>query len=161
MSNKLTHIDPQGNPKMVDISTKPNTHRLAIAEGWVLLSDACLFRITEGRMRKGDVMQIAQLAGIMGAKRTADLIPLCHPLPIDSVDVLVYPIPTKGLRIEATVRSFWRTGVEMEALTAVTASALTVYDMIKSIEKDAMITGIRLLEKQGGRSGRWIAKQLK
>ena len=156
MSNRLTHIDQDGNPKMVDISHKANSYRLAIAEGWVLLADTTLLSITQSTIQKGDVLQIAQLAGIQGAKRTSDLIPLCHPLPIDAVQVWVSIEMGKGVYIKSSVRSHWRTGVEMEALTAVTAAALTVYDMVKAVDRSAVLSGICLLEKHGGKSGVWV-----
>ena len=159
MSNTLTHIDENGNPKMVDVGDKPQTRRRALAEAWVRISDETLYRITEGRVRKGDVLQIAQIAGIAGAKRTSDLIPLCHPLPIDAVDVQITVRPGIGLLIQSDVRANWRTGVEMEALTACSAAALTIYDMIKSIEREVEIFGLRLKEKSGGRSGRWVLKK--
>ena len=160
MSNTLTHIDEKGNPKMVDVGDKPITRRRALAEAWVRITDETLFKITEGRVRKGDVIQVAQIAGIAGAKRTSDLIPLCHPLPIDAVDLKITPIPGIGLKIEAEVRAYWKTGVEMEALTACSAAALTIYDMVKAIERDAEIFGLRLKEKSGGRSGDWFSKKI-
>jgi cyclic pyranopterin monophosphate synthase len=139
---------------MVDVSSKEATERRACAEGRVLLSPEAMRAVTEQRVKKGDVLQIAQLAGIMGAKRTADIIPLCHPIPVDGVDVSI--VPEEGcLRIVATVRSRWRTGVEMEALCAVSAAALTVYDMVKSMDRGAELLCIRLLDKSGGRSGDW------
>lgn len=153
----LTHLDAEGRPRMVDIGAKADTERLARAEGYVVLGPAALAAVTEGRVKKGDVLQIARLAGIQGAKRTADLIPLCHPLPLDGVEVDVVPTADGRLRVEATAKTRWRTGVEMEALTAVSAAALTVYDMVKAIDKGVRIEGIRLLEKRGGRSGHWVA----
>lgn len=156
----LTHLDAEGNPHMVDVGGKPSTHRRAVAEGYVHLSAAALQAITAGTVKKGDVLLIAQLAGIQGAKRTADLIPLCHPLPIDSVSVTLEPLPEDGrIRVEAAVRTCWRTGVEMEAITAVMTAAMTVYDMVKAIDRGMWIGGVRLLEKQGGRSGTWTAPQ--
>ena len=154
MSNKLTHIDPHGNAHMVDISEKKSTLRKAIASGKVLMHTDTLMAITEQRVQKGDVLRIAQLAGIMGAKQTATLIPLCHPIPIDGVDVDM-KIETDGILIVASVHTTWKTGVEMEALTAVTATALTLYDMIKAIDKNAVITEIQLIRKTGGKSGDW------
>ncbi len=153
---QLTHLDPDGNPHMVDVRGKPDTDRRAVAEGYVVLSAEALRLATERRAAKGDVLQIARLAGIQGAKRTAELIPLCHPLPIDAVAVDVAPEAGR-VRIEATVRTRWRTGVEMEALTAVSAAALTVYDMLKAVDRGMRIEGVRLLEKEGGRSGSWRA----
>jgi len=156
MTKKLTHIDEAGRPHMVDVSDKPLTHRVARAEAWVRMSAEALDAITEGRVHKGDVLRIAELAGIQGSKRTSDLIPLCHPLPIDAVDVAVTALDG-AIHITATVAAHWRTGVEMEALTAVSAAALTVYDMTKAIDKSMTIDGLRLLEKTGGRSGHWSA----
>ena len=153
---ELTHITPEGDARMVDVGDKPDTDRLAVAEGFVALSADALSAITAQRVKKGDVLAIAQLAGIQAAKRTADLVPLCHPLPIDGVDVTVAPAGGR-IRVQARVRTRWRTGVEMEALTAVSAACLTVYDMVKAIDRGMRIEGIRLLEKQGGRSGPWRA----
>ena len=155
--SRLTHIDDQGRPRMVDISQKQDTDRLAVAEGRVVMSPAALSAITEQRVKKGDVLQIARLAGIQGAKRASELIPLCHPLPIDGVEVDVLVDSEDSVRIVASVRTRWRTGVEMEALTAVSAAALTVYDMVKAIDRGMRIEGVRLLEKRGGRSGTWRA----
>jgi cyclic pyranopterin phosphate synthase len=156
MSKTLTHIDEDGRPSMVDVGGKPMTHRVARAEGRVHMSAEALTAITSGRVEKGDVLRIAELAGIQGAKRTADLIPLCHPLPVDAVTVRV-EASDGCVRIEAEVSAHWRTGVEMEALSAVSAAALTVYDMTKAIDKGMVIDGVRLLEKRGGRSGDWTA----
>jgi cyclic pyranopterin phosphate synthase len=158
MSKKLTHIDESGRPQMVDVSAKENTQRVARAEGFVRMSSAALVAITSGQVKKGDVTRIAEIAGIQGAKRTADLIPLCHPLPLDAVKVSVEAVDG-GVRIEAVVSAFWRTGVEMEALSAVSAAALTVYDMTKAIDRSMRIEGVRLLEKRGGRSGDWMASK--
>lgn len=152
----LTHIDPDGNPQMVDVSGKPDTERTAVAEGWVRMSPSALEAITTGRTKKGDVLMVAQLAGIQAAGRTADLIPLCHPLPIDAVKVDV-EAHEGAVYVRATVKTRWRTGVEMEALTAVSGACLTVYDMVKAIDRGMRIEGIRLLQKQGGRSGPWRA----
>jgi len=155
MSSELTHIDKEGNSKMVDVAQKKATERKAIAEGWVLLSDSTLELITMRRLNKGDVLQIAQLAGIMATKRTADIIPLCHPIPIDAVSVLLTPHPEKGIHITAEVSNVWKTGVEMEALMAVSGAALTIYDMVKAVERHAVITNIQLIYKNGGRTGKW------
>lgn len=155
--SSLTHIDEQGRPRMVDVSQKADTDRLAVAEGRVLMSPAALSAITEQRVKKGDVLQIARLAGIQGAKRASEMIPLCHPLPIDGVEVDVVVDSDHSVRVVASVRTRWRTGVEMEALTAVSAAALTVYDMVKAIDRGMRIEGVRLLEKRGGRSGDWRA----
>ena len=135
MADELTHIDREGNARMVDVGDKAITAREAVAEGWITLGAEAYSAITEGRVKKGDVLQIARLAGIQGAKRAAEMIPLCHPLPIDGVTVDVEPEPPTSVRIVARVTTRWRTGVEMEALTAVSAAALTVYDMVKAIDK--------------------------
>ncbi len=140
---------------MVDVGGKKDTERVAVAEAVVRMSASTRALAVTGGSKKGDVLQIARLAGIQGAKRTADLIPLCHPLPLDAVSVEIEPLEDTGLRIVATARTFWRTGVEMEAMTAATAAALTVYDMLKGTERGIVIVGIRLLEKRGGRSGHW------
>lgn len=149
----LTHFDAQGQAHMVDVSDKTTTARTAVAEGVVLMSPATL-ALAQGGATKGDVMGVARLAGIMGAKRTSDLIPLCHPLPLDKVALDLVADPSlPGIRITATARTTGRTGVEMEALTAVSIACLTVYDMLKAAQKDMRIDGIRLLEKTGGKSG--------
>lgn len=154
----LTHFDAQGRAHMVDVSDKAATARTAIAAGEVRMSAETLALVTEGRAGKGDVLGVARLAGIMGAKRTADLIPLCHPLPVTKVALDLTADPTlPGIRIEATVRTTGQTGVEMEALTAVSVAALTVYDMLKAAEKSMQIGNIRLLMKEGGKSGRFEA----
>lgn len=142
---------------MVDVADKDVTDREALAEGWVSLSPEALAAVVEGRVKKGDVFLVAELAGIQGAKRTSDLIPLCHPLPLDAVDVSVEPIEGR-LRVRARARTRGRTGVEMEALTAVAAAALTIYDLLKAIDRGVRIDGVRLLEKRGGRSGTWRAE---
>ena len=150
----LTHLDEQGKAKMVDVGDKDVTSREAIARGHVSIQPETLRLIKEGLMKKGDVLTIAQLAGIMGAKKTSDLIPLCHPLPLDKVDVeLELDDPECRINITATARTTARTGVEMEALTAVTVSALTLYDMCKSVDRGIRIEAVRLIEKRGGRSG--------
>jgi len=151
---QLTHLDDQGNAKMVDVGDKDVTSREAIARGQVSIQPETLRLIKEGLMKKGDVLTIAQLAGIMGAKKTSDLIPLCHPLPLDKVDVeLEMDEPECRINITATAKTTARTGVEMEALTAVTVSALTLYDMCKSVDRGIRIEAVRLIEKRGGRSG--------
>ena len=156
--SELTHFDAEGAAHMVDVSAKPATKRVAVAEGCVVMSPATLALVTEGRARKGDVAGVARLAGIMGAKRTADLIPLCHPLPLSKVSLDIVPDPElPGLRLTATVATTGPTGVEMEALTAVSVAALTIYDMLKAAQKDMTITGLRLLRKEGGRSGLYEA----
>ena len=156
--NRLSHFDDQGQAHMVDVSGKPVTDRVAVAEGTVRMTPATLALITEGRAKKGDVLSVARLAGIMAAKRTADLIPLCHPLPITKVALELTPDASlPGIRIEATVKTSGQTGVEMEALTAVTVAALTVYDMVKAVDKAMVIDTIRLILKDGGNSGRYEA----
>lgn len=153
---KLSHFDDKGQAHMVDVSAKPVTDRVAVAEGLVRMSAETLALITEGRAKKGDVLSVARLAGIMAAKKTADLIPLCHPLPVTKVAVELTPDPAlPGIRVEATVKTSGQTGVEMEALTAVSVAALTVYDMVKAVEKSMVIDGIRLILKDGGKSGRY------
>ena len=154
--SRFTHLDADGNPHMVDVGDKPITAREATAEGRVLVSPEAYAAIVEGRVKKGDVLTVARLAGIQGAKRTADLVPLCHPLPIDAVEVSV-EARDGAVHVRSRVRTAWRTGVEMEALTAVSVACLTVYDMVKSVDKGMRIEGVRLLEKRGGRSGHWRA----
>ncbi|MEZ5838061.1 MAG: cyclic pyranopterin monophosphate synthase MoaC [Geminicoccaceae bacterium] len=150
----LTHIDAEGNAVMVDVGGKDVTERSATACGAVIMEPATLQRISDRGIKKGDVLTIAQLAGIMGAKRTSDLIPLCHPLPLTSVRVRLEPdTELPGVRIEAVCKVSHRTGVEMEALTAVSVAALTIYDMCKALDRGMCITGIRLIRKTGGRSG--------
>jgi cyclic pyranopterin phosphate synthase len=155
----LTHFDAAGNAVMVDVGGKEITERTATAEGRVTMAPATLARIAERGFAKGDVLAVAQLAGIMGAKRTADLIPLCHPLPLSSVKVELTPEPaTESVVIRATCKFTGRTGVEMEALTAVSVAALTVYDMCKAVDREMRIEGIRLVHKAGGRSGEFRAE---
>lgn len=154
----LTHQDPSGRPRMVDVGEKQESRRTAIAEGAIRMSREALEALQQGRTPKGDPLLVAQLAGIQAAKRTADLIPLCHPLPLTSVTVDVVPDPElPGVRAVARARVTGRTGVEMEAMTAVSVALLTVYDMLKSADRAMRIEGIRLLEKSGGRSGDWSA----
>ena len=154
----LTHFDDQGAAHMVDVSDKDVTDRIAVAETWVKMRPETFDIITEGRAKKGDVIGVARLAGIMGAKRTADLIPLCHPLPITKVSVDLTPdSDLPGLRITATVKTTGQTGVEMEALTAASTAALTVYDMAKAVDKGMEIGGLRVVLKDGGKSGRYEA----
>ena len=157
---KLTHFDEAGRAQMVDVSQKPATERVAVARGEVKMSAETLALITENRAGKGDVIGVARLAGIMGAKRTADLIPLCHPLALSKVTVDLVPDPAlPGLAIEATVKTTGPTGVEMEALTAVGVAALTVYDMVKAADRGMEIGAIRLVLKDGGKSGRYEAPE--
>jgi cyclic pyranopterin phosphate synthase len=145
---------------MVDVSEKAVTSRVAVAEGYIRMSAKTLDIITKGTAKKGDVLGVAQLAGIMGAKKTADLIPLCHPLPITKVALTLAPDAARpGIRVEATVKTTGQTGVEMEALTAVTTACLTVYDMVKAVEKGMVIEDIRLVLKDGGKSGRYEAEK--
>ncbi len=155
----LSHFDAAGKAQMVDVSDKPETARIAVAEGYITMTIETLALITEGRADKGDVLGIARLAGIMGAKKTADLIPLCHPLPITKVSLDLIPdTDLPGIRISATVKTAGKTGVEMEALTAVSTAALTVHDMVKAVQKDMVIGGIRVTLKDGGKSGRFEAE---
>ena len=155
----LTHFDASGQAHMVDVSDKPVTARIAVAEGHIVMTAATLALVRAGRADKGDVLGIARVAGIMGAKRTADLIPLCHPLPITNVALDLIPDDAlPGIRITATVKTGGQTGVEIEALTAVTVAALTLYDMLKAAEKSMVISGIRLRLKEGGKSGRFEAE---
>lgn len=154
MSSSLSHLDETGHARMVNVGEKPDTERVAIAKGEVRMRSETLDLIQAGELKKGDVLAIAQIAGVMAAKRTADLIPLCHPLPLTQVAVDLELDPTlPGVRITATARTVGKTGVEMEALTAVSIAALTVYDMAKAVEKTMHIENIRLVEKHGGRSG--------
>ena len=154
----LSHIDAQGNAVMVDVSAKDVTQRTATAEGRVMMAPETLERITARGFKKGDVLAVAQLAGIMAAKRTADLIPLCHPLPLSAVTVELEPLPEQGcVVVRATCKVTGRTGVEMEALTAASVAALTVYDMCKAVDRGMRITDLRLLHKDGGRSGEFRA----
>ncbi len=155
--SKLTHVDDAGNARMVEVGDKAITRREAVAEGYVRLGAAALEAVRSRSAKKGDVLAVAQLAGIMAAKRTGDLIPLCHPLGLDGVDVTL-ALVADGVRIEASARCTGKTGVEMEALAAVSIAALTVYDMLKAIDKSMRIEGVRLLRKSGGRSGTWEAQ---
>jgi cyclic pyranopterin phosphate synthase len=152
---RLSHLDARGRARMVDVSDKPVTARRAVAEGEVALSPAALRLARSGRGRKGDVFETARLAGIAAAKRTAELVPLCHPLRLDVVDVEVVPHGRDRVRLRAEVAARERTGVEMEALTAVAVAALTVYDMVKAADRAASVVGLRVVEKEGGRSGPW------
>ncbi|MDI7278001.1 MAG: cyclic pyranopterin monophosphate synthase MoaC [Anaerolineae bacterium] len=152
----LSHLDERGQARMVDVGDKPVTRREAVARGWVVMQPETLLRIQEGGLPKGDVLATARLAGIQAAKRTWELIPLAHPLPLDSVAVDVRPDEaSNAVEITATVHVTARTGAEMEALTAVAVAALSVYDMIKGVDRSAHIESIRLLRKSGGVSGTW------
>ncbi|MBE2220259.1 MAG: cyclic pyranopterin monophosphate synthase MoaC [Anaerolineae bacterium] len=160
MSKKLTHLDEQGQAKMVDVGQKPETERVAVARGSVLMQPETLQLIIEGNIKKGDVLTIAQLAGVMAAKRTSELIPLCHPLLLTHIDVVCTPNQAASrVDIEATVRLRGKTGVEMEALTAVSVAALTIYDMAKAVDREMQLTEICLVHKSGGRSGTYNAEE--
>ncbi|MFG1344440.1 cyclic pyranopterin monophosphate synthase MoaC [Xanthobacter autotrophicus DSM 431] len=155
----LTHIDAEGAARMVDVTDKPSTSREALAEGRVAMAPATLELILSGNAKKGDVLAAARLAGIMGAKRTHELIPLCHPLLLTKVEVEIAPDPAlPGLHVTARAKVTGQTGVEMEALTAVSVACLTIYDMAKAVDRGMRIEGIRLLEKSGGRSGHFRAE---
>ncbi len=152
----LTHFDAAGQAHMVDVSDKPDTLRIARAEAFVLMQSETLRLIAEGGHKKGDVLGVARIAGIMGAKRTADLVPLCHPLALTRVELELTPLPDQhAVRCRATVATRGPTGVEMEALTAVQVALLTVYDMCKAVDRGMTISGVQLLEKLGGKSGHW------
>lgn len=154
MSEKLTHLDELGSLHMVDVGHKPDTERVAVARGEVVMKPETLKIVQAGELKKGDLFSVARLAGIMAAKRTAELIPLCHPLALTHIAVDVEADESlPGIRITATVHTTGKTGVEMEALTAVAVAGLTVYDMAKAVEKTMMIQNIRLVEKHGGKSG--------
>ena len=158
-SAKLTHIDPRGQARMVDVSAKDQTERLAVAEGRVIMRKETLELVVAGNAMKGDVLGAARLAGIMAAKRTHGLIPLCHPLSITKVEIDINPehaLP--GFLVQATVKVTGQTGVEMEALTAVSIACLTIYDMVKAVERGMRIEGVRLLQKSGGKSGDYRAE---
>lgn len=153
---KLTHLAADGSAQMVDVGGKPETERTAIAEGAVVMAPETLQAIVSGNMKKGDVVAVARIAGIMAAKRTHDLIPLCHPLALTKIAVDIEPDETlPGLRVQALARVTGRTGVEMEALTAVSVAALNVVDMVKGLDRSVTITDVELVAKSGGRSGEW------
>jgi len=154
-SEVFPHLSPAGDARMVDVSDKAVTARSATAAGRVLLSPACVAALRDGAVPKGDALAVARIAGIQGAKKTPDLIPLCHPLSISGVDVLARVIDS-GVELEATVKTTDRTGVEMEALTAVSIAALAVVDMVKALDRAAVISDIRVLAKSGGRRGDWV-----
>ncbi|MFZ8898007.1 MAG: cyclic pyranopterin monophosphate synthase MoaC [Alphaproteobacteria bacterium] len=158
MAEDLTHFDPDGRARMVDVGDKPETNRRAIAMGHVVMQPATGKRILDGQIGKGDVLQVARLAGIMAAKKTADIIPLCHPLPLTAINIdLKISEDLTTVEIVAECKTSGKTGVEMEALTAVSVSALTVYDMAKAIDREMKIEGIKLLFKSGGKSGTFEA----
>jgi cyclic pyranopterin phosphate synthase len=153
---RLTHVDRSGRPRMVDVGDKPSTARRAVAEAFIALSPETLSLVIDGGTTKGDVLGVAELAGVMGAKRTSELIPLCHPLALTDIVVAITPDRAAGgLRVRAEAATTGPTGVEMEALTAASVAALTVYDMVKGVERGVEIRGIRLVAKSGGRSGDW------
>ena len=159
-SNKLTHLGSSGEARMVDVSAKAATERIAVAEGRVLMTKATLDLVLKGDAKKGDVLGAARLAGIMAAKRTHELIPLCHPLALSQVTVDITPDrKLSGLTVRATAKVSGQTGVEMEALTAVSVACLTIYDMVKAVERGMRIEGIHLIEKSGGKSGSYRAKE--
>jgi cyclic pyranopterin phosphate synthase len=157
MGIKLTHTDSQGRSRMVDVTGKQQTHRVARAEAFVEMSASTLKLLRQNALPKGNPLETARIAGIQGAKKTSDLIPLCHALPLTHVDVSII-IVKNGVRLESTASTKAETGVEMEALTAAAVAALTLYDMCKAVEKGITIGGIRLLEKTGGKSGHWVRK---
>ena len=152
----LTHFDESGRSRMVDVTAKPVSQRMAIARGRVTMQPATLQIILDNRVSKGNVFEVARLAGIMAAKKTAELIPLCHPLGLDSVEVEFEADGEQTVRIEATARVHGRTGVEMEAMTAVSVAALTIYDMCKAVDREITIDRVELLEKMGGKSGHFV-----
>ena len=158
MAKKLTHIDPGGAARMVDVSAKTATERVAVASGFVRMSASTLDLVLSGNAKKGDVLGAARIAGIMAAKKTHELIPLCHPLAIAKAEIEIAP-EADGLAVRATVKVTGQTGVEMEALTAVSVACLTVYDMVKAVERGVTIEAIRLVEKRGGKSGHYRAKE--
>ena len=154
MSNSLTHFDSKGNAQMIDVSSKTNTDRVAVAKGSVRMKRETFNIMTEGKAKKGDVLSIARIAGIMGCKKTSELIPLCHPIPLSNVKINLVPnTELPGVDIEAHVKTNGPTGVEMEALTAVSVASLTVYDMLKAVDKTIEIGNLRLTRKEGGKSG--------
>lgn len=158
MNKQLTHFDEKGNTRMVDVGDKQETLRVAIARGHITARPETLRLVAEQKMKKGDVLEVARLAGIMAAKRTGELIPLCHPLALTSIRVeLVIAADTPRIEIQAEVQTVGRTGVEMEALTAVSVAALTVYDMCKAVDREMVIADVRLVKKTGGKSGDFIA----
>lgn len=157
MSKRLTHLDESGRAKMVDVGHKADTERVAVARGSVTMQPETLRLIIEGNLKKGDVLTVAQLAGVMAAKRTSDLIPLCHPLLLNHINVICTPNEAESrVDIEATVRLHGKTGVEMEALTAVSVAGLTIYDMAKAVDRGMRINDVRVVHKSGGQSGTFV-----
>jgi cyclic pyranopterin phosphate synthase len=160
MTRKLTHLDESGRAAMVNVGGKANSERVAVARGAVIMQPETLRLIIEGNMKKGDVIAVAELAGVMAAKRTSDLIPLCHPLLLSHIDVTCTPVEAQSrIEIEATVRLQGKTGVEMEALTAVSVAGLTIYDMAKAVDRTMRLTDVRLVAKSGGQSGDYRAEE--
>jgi cyclic pyranopterin monophosphate synthase len=160
MTQDLTHFDAAGQAHMVDVSAKEQTHRRAVAHGRISMLPATFVKLSQGDAKKGDVLGVARLAGIMAAKQTGALIPLCHPIPLTSVTVdFVTDAATSSVTCTATSETVGRTGVEMEALTAASIALLTIYDMLKAIDRGMVIDGVRLLEKHGGKSGSWVAEK--
>jgi len=158
--NKLTHLDENGNANMVDVGHKPDSERIAVAGGQVFMKPETLQLIKDGNIKKGDVLSIARIAGIMAAKRTSELIPLCHPIPLNKIGVeLTLNEADNSVDIIATAKTTGKTGVEMEALTAVSAAALTIYDMAKAVDREMRLSNIRLLEKRGGVHGDYVATE--
>ena len=156
MTRELSHLDAKGRAQMVDVGEKPITRRECVARGEVRMAEETLARIADGTLPKGDVLATARLAGIQAAKRTHEWIPLCHSLPLDSVEVELTPDPGNGrVLIQARARAHWRTGVEMEALVAVSAAGLTLYDMCKAVDRELTLGEVQLVSKSGGRSGEW------
>jgi cyclic pyranopterin phosphate synthase len=158
MADGLTHTDDRGQARMVDVAAKAETHRRAVAAALIRMKPETLAMIVEGRAPKGDVFAVARIAGIMAAKRTSDLIPLCHPLSLTHASVELEPV-AEGVRITATVETDGKTGVEMEALTAASVTALTLYDMCKAVDRGMTVTSVGLLSKEGGKSGTWTRKE--
>jgi len=157
MSNRLTHFDPDGRARMVDVSAKEITTRIAIASGEIHMQPETLLLIQQGKLKKGDVLAVADVAAIMGAKKTPELIPMCHPLMLSGIDVFFSELAEGcGIKVEVSVKCNGTTGVEMEALTAVSTALLTVYDMCKAVDKGMRITSIQLEQKRGGKSGNWM-----
>ena len=157
---EFTHLDTDGTVRMVDVTSKKPTERVAVARGKIIMQSATLEKIREGSVTKGNVLETARIAGVMAAKKTADLIPMCHPLALTFIQVDFWPDhETRSIGIEAIVRLVGRTGVEMEALTAVATAALTIYDMCKSLDRGMIITDIHLAEKSGGKSGHYVSKR--
>ena len=159
MTQDLTHFNASGQAHMVDVSAKAQTHRRAVAQGRITMQPATFIKLSQGDAKKGDVLGVARLAGIMAAKQTGALIPLCHPIPLTSVTVdFVTDVATSSVTCTATSETVGRTGVEMEALTAASIALLTIYDMLKAIDRGMVIDGVMLLEKHGGKSGSWVAE---